>query len=64
MNTDHDKRVKENFADALEKADTAEHAAWLAQACGNDADERDEVLFRQAPQRGQGPEARPGRRTN
>jgi WD40 repeat protein/serine/threonine protein kinase len=43
MNTDRDKLVKEIFADALEKADAAERAAYLAQACGNDAQLRQHV---------------------
>jgi hypothetical protein len=43
MNTDHDKLVKEIFADALEKANAAERAAYLAQACGNDAQLRQQV---------------------
>jgi eukaryotic-like serine/threonine-protein kinase len=43
MNTDRDKLVKEIFADALEKANAAERAACLAQACGNDAQLRQQV---------------------
>ena len=43
MNTDRDKLVKEIFADALEKANAAERAAYLAQACGNDAQLRQHV---------------------
>ena len=43
MNTDHDKLVKEIFADALEKANAAERAAYVAQACGNDAQLRQQV---------------------
>jgi len=43
MNTDRDKLVKEIFADALEKANAAERAAYLAQACGNDAQLRQRV---------------------
>ena len=43
MNTNHDKLVKEIFADALEKANAAERAAYLAQACGNDAQLRQQV---------------------
>jgi serine/threonine protein kinase len=43
MNTDRDKLVKEIFADALEKANAAERAAYLAQACGNDAQLRQQV---------------------
>jgi serine/threonine protein kinase len=43
MNTNRDKLVKEIFADALEKADTAERAAYLTQACGNDAQLRQQV---------------------
>jgi serine/threonine protein kinase/tetratricopeptide (TPR) repeat protein len=43
MNTDHDKLVKEIFADALEKANAAERAAYLAQACGNDVQLRQHV---------------------
>jgi hypothetical protein len=36
MSPDHDKLIKEIFADALEKADGAERAAYLAQACNDD----------------------------
>jgi serine/threonine protein kinase len=43
MNTDRDKLVKEIFADALEKSDAAERATYLAQACGNDAQLRQQV---------------------
>jgi len=43
MNTDRDKLVKEIFADALEKANAAERAAYLAQACGKDAQLRQQV---------------------
>ena len=43
MNLDRDKLVKEIFADALEKATEAERAAYLAQACGNDAQLRQHV---------------------
>ena len=43
MNTDRDKLVKEIFADALEKANAAERAAYLAQACGNNAQLRQQV---------------------
>jgi serine/threonine protein kinase len=43
MNTDRDKLIKEIFADALEKANAAERAAYLAQACGNDAQLRQHV---------------------
>jgi eukaryotic-like serine/threonine-protein kinase len=43
MNTDRAKLVKEIFADALEKANAAERAAYLAQACGNDAQLRQHV---------------------
>ncbi|MGA2555020.1 MAG: protein kinase, partial [Verrucomicrobiota bacterium] len=43
MNTDRDKLVKEIFADALEKPDAAERAAYLSQACGNDAQLRQSV---------------------
>ena len=43
MNTDRDKLVKEIFADALEKANAAERAAYLAQACANDAQLRQQV---------------------
>jgi hypothetical protein len=43
MNADRDKLVKEIFADALEKADAAERAAYLAQVCGNDAQLRHQV---------------------
>ena len=43
MNTDHDKLVKEIFADALEKANAAERAAYLTQACGNDVQLRQHV---------------------
>ncbi len=43
MNTDRDKLVKEIFADALEKANAAERAAYLTQACGNDAQLRQQV---------------------
>jgi WD40 repeat protein/serine/threonine protein kinase len=43
MNTDRDKLVKEIFADALEKANAAERAAYLAQACGNDVQLRQHV---------------------
>src|SRR5208283_2537602 len=43
MNTDRDKLVKEIFADALEKANAAERAAYLAQACGNDVQLRQGV---------------------
>src|SRR5208282_1199608 len=43
MNTDRDKLIKEIFADALEKSDAAERAAYLAQACGNDVQLRQHV---------------------
>ena len=43
MNTDRDKLIKEIFADALEKANAAERAAYLAQACGNDVQLRQGV---------------------
>ena len=43
MNTDHDKRVKEIFGNALEKADAAERAAYVAQACGDDTQLRQQV---------------------
>ncbi len=43
MNTDRDKLVKEIFADALEKANAAERAAYLTQACGNDVQLRQHV---------------------
>jgi WD40 repeat protein/serine/threonine protein kinase len=43
MNTDRDELVKEIFADALEKANAAERATYLAQACGNDAQLRQHV---------------------
>jgi RNA polymerase sigma factor (sigma-70 family) len=43
MNTYRDKRIKEIFADALEKAEAAERAAYLSQACGNDAQLRQQV---------------------
>ena len=43
MNSDRDQLVKEIFADALEKADAAERAAYLSQACGEDAQLRQHV---------------------
>src|ERR1039457_3238171 len=43
MNTDRDKLIKEIFADALEKANAAERAAYLTQACGNDVQLRQQV---------------------
>jgi WD40 repeat protein/serine/threonine protein kinase len=43
MNSDRDQLVKEIFADALEKADAAERAAYLSQACGADAQLRQHV---------------------
>jgi serine/threonine protein kinase/tetratricopeptide (TPR) repeat protein len=43
MNTDRDKLVKEIFADALEKANAAERAAYLAKACGDDVQLRQQV---------------------
>ena len=43
MNTERERLVKEIFADALEKADAAERAAYLAQACGNDTQLRERV---------------------
>ena len=43
MNTDRDKLVKEIFADALEKANAAERAAYLSQACGNNVQLRQHV---------------------
>ena len=43
MNTDRDKLVKDIFADALEKANAAERAAYLTQACGNDVQLRQQV---------------------
>ena len=43
MNTDRERLVKEIFADALEKANAAERAAYLAEACGNDAQLRQHV---------------------
>ena len=43
MNTDRDKLVKEIFADALEKANAAERAAYLTQACGDDVQLRQHV---------------------
>ncbi len=43
MNTDRNKLVKEIFADALETTNAAERAAYLAQACGNDAQLRQHV---------------------
>ena len=41
--TDGDKLVKEIFADALEKANAADRAADLAEACGHDAQLRQQV---------------------
>ena len=43
MSAEHYKRARELFAEALEKADTAERAAWLAQACGDDVQLRQSV---------------------
>jgi eukaryotic-like serine/threonine-protein kinase len=43
MHSDRDQLVKEIFADALEKADAAERAAYLRQACGEDAQLRQHV---------------------
>ncbi len=43
MNSDRDQLAKEIFADALEKADAAERAAYLTQACGEDAQLRQHV---------------------
>jgi serine/threonine protein kinase/Tfp pilus assembly protein PilF len=43
MNSDRDQLVKEIFADALEKADAADRAAYLSQACGEDAQLRQHV---------------------
>jgi len=43
MNKERDKLIKEIFADALEKSDAAERAAYLAQACGNDVQLRQDV---------------------
>ena len=43
MNADRDKLVKEIFADALEKANAVERAAYLTQACGNDVQLRQQV---------------------
>ena len=43
MNSDRDQLVKEIFADALEKADATERAAYLSQACGEDAQLRQHV---------------------
>jgi eukaryotic-like serine/threonine-protein kinase len=43
MNSDRDQLVKEILADALEKADGTERAAYLSQACGEDAQLRQHV---------------------
>src|SRR5512137_1466949 len=43
MGAERYKRARELFAEALEKAAGAERAAWLAQACGDDAQLRQSV---------------------
>ncbi len=43
MSNEREKRAKEIFADALEKADPAERAAWLVRACSDDAELRQRV---------------------
>jgi hypothetical protein len=43
MNQDRDQLVKEIFADALERTDAAQCAAYLAQACGDDVPMRQQV---------------------
>ena len=43
MSTERDQLVKEIFADALEKADQAERAAYLDNVCGADAQLRQQV---------------------
>src|SRR5512137_981187 len=43
MGAERYKRARELFAEALEKADAAERAAWLEQACGDDVQLRQSV---------------------
>jgi WD40 repeat protein/serine/threonine protein kinase len=43
MDSERDQLVKEIFADALEKANAADRAAYLSQACGEDAQLRQHV---------------------
>jgi eukaryotic-like serine/threonine-protein kinase len=43
MNSDHDQRVKEIFADALDRTGGAGRTAYLDQACGEDAQLRQQV---------------------
>src|SRR5512137_1014571 len=43
MGAERYKRARELFAEALEKADATERAAWLAQACGGDVELRQSV---------------------